>query len=98
MKFRFIFICFSAISMTCASIRMPNYSIFKAPITKTDDEYSIFSFSSDADTKRMKERDMLYDAYNSLHSLAQVHNSDSILLVSFNTIFRNFKNRLIHLQ
>jgi hypothetical protein len=59
-------------NIVCGSIRMPNYSMFKAPLLKSEDEYSIFSFSSDADTKRMKERDLLYDAYNSLHSLAQV--------------------------
>lgn len=75
MKLPMIFTCLSAAVIMCGSIKMPNYSMFKAPVSKPEDEYSIFSFSSDADTKRMKERDLLYDAYNSLHSLAQVIDS-----------------------
>jgi hypothetical protein len=57
--------------------------LFRAPNIELDNEYSIFSFATtngqptsgekkDASTQLLKEREQLYEAYNLLHTLAQV--------------------------
>lgn len=70
------------------------------PFKKEDNEYSIFTAQTNSNyanskfsLKKLKEREQLYEAYNMLHTLAQV-NSHIILLFTKPLFIQNERKSL----